>query len=132
MDLSYTPDEEHFRSRVRSFLRANLPAGWGTSGYVALRGRAYVEFLRDWTRKLAEGGFLGMSWPKEYGGQDAGPMQLAIFNQEMARHRAPGPINIIGLTYGRPHTHRARHRGAEEEIRCKNAFGRGDVVPGVF
>jgi alkylation response protein AidB-like acyl-CoA dehydrogenase len=102
MDLSYNPEEESFRERVRSFLSTNLPAGWGTPSYVPLRGKAYLEFMRDWTRRLGEAGFLGMSWPKEYGGQDASQIQLAIFNEEMARHRAPGPLNIIGLTMAGP------------------------------
>jgi alkylation response protein AidB-like acyl-CoA dehydrogenase len=102
MDLNYSAQEEQFRERVRSFLRTNLPDGWGTPGYVPLRGRAYLEFMRDWTRRLAQNGFLGMSWPKEYGGQDASQMELAIFNEEVARFRAPGPINIIGLTMAGP------------------------------
>ncbi len=102
MDLNYSPEQERFRERVRSFLKANLPAGWGAAGYVPLRGQAYLEFMRDWTKRLADNGFLGMSWPKEYGGRDASQIEMAIFNEEMARHRAPGPINIIGLTMAGP------------------------------
>jgi alkylation response protein AidB-like acyl-CoA dehydrogenase len=102
MDLSYSPEQEKFRERVRSFLKTNLPAGWGTPSYVPLRGRAYLEFMRDWTKRLAHHGFLGMSWPREYGGQDASQIEMAIFNEEMARVRAPGPLNIIGLTMAGP------------------------------
>ncbi len=97
MDLSYTPQEERFRERVRTFLKANLPAGWGSPGY-SLSGRGNLEFMRDWTRKLYENGFLGMSWPKEYGGQGATQIEVAILNEEMARFRAPAPLNYMGLT----------------------------------
>jgi len=97
VDLSYTPEEERFRERVRTFLKNNLPEGWGTPGF-ALTGRANLEFMRDWTRKLYENGFLGMSWPREFGGQGATQIEVAILNEEMARFRAPAPLNFMGLT----------------------------------
>ncbi len=102
MDLTYTPEEEAFRQRVREFLKTNLPPGWGTPNSAPLRGKAYIQFMREWNRRLFDGGFLGLSWPKEYGGQGASQMQLAIFNEEMARFRAPTPLNIIGLTMAGP------------------------------
>ena len=40
---------------------------------------------------------LGLEWPKEYGGQGASLIEKAIFNEEMAKFRAPYPLNIIGL-----------------------------------
>ncbi len=98
MDLNYTPEEERFRERVRSFLKSNLPEGWATSGNTGPFGRTNLEFMRDWTRKLYENGFLGMSWPKEYGGGGATQIEVAIFNEEMARFRAPTPLNFMGLT----------------------------------
>jgi alkylation response protein AidB-like acyl-CoA dehydrogenase len=102
VDLKNTPEEERFRQRVRSFLQTNLPPGWGTSGFTPARGGAYLEFMRGWTRKVYENGFLGLSWPKEYGGQGASQIEMAIFNEEMARFRAPTPLNIIGLTMAGP------------------------------
>jgi len=56
MDLNYSTQEEAFRQRVRDFMRANLPQGWGTPGYVAPKGDASVAFLREWQRRLFEGG----------------------------------------------------------------------------
>jgi len=102
VDLGNTPDEERFRERVRSFLKTNLPAGWGTPGYRAPRGREYLKFMRDWNKRLYASGFLGMSWPKEYGGQGASQIETAIFNEEMARFRAPTPLSLIGLTMAGP------------------------------
>ncbi len=37
---------------------------------------------------------IAMAWPKEYGGQVASAMEMAIFNEESARVRAPGPLNL--------------------------------------
>jgi len=97
MDLGFSPEEERFRERVRQFLSANLPPGWN-SGAGRPTGMTQLEFLRDWQRRLAANGFLGMSWPKEYGGQGASQIEMAIFNEEAARVRAPGPLNVIGLS----------------------------------
>jgi alkylation response protein AidB-like acyl-CoA dehydrogenase len=97
MDLSFSPEEERFRARVRTFLEENLPPGWGGAGGRSL-GTSQLEFLRDWQRRLYNNGFLGMSWPKDYGGQGASQIEMAIFNEEVARLRAPGALNVIGLS----------------------------------
>jgi len=82
---------------VRDFMKANLPEGWGTPGYKGAAGEETMELQRDWTRRLHHAGFLGMAWPKEYGGQGASQIELAIFNEESARFRAPGPLNGLAL-----------------------------------
>ncbi len=97
MDLSFSPEEESFRARVRKFLTENLPPGWGGAGGRPA-GMTQLEFLRDWQRRLYDNGFLGMSWPKEYGGQGASQIEMAIYNEESARVRAPGALNAIGLS----------------------------------
>ncbi len=101
MDLNYGPEDERFRVRVKSFLESNLPKGWGSTDFGSL-GRDEVAFLRDWQRKLYQNGFLGMSWPKEYGGQGASAIEMAIFNEEMAKVRAPSPLNVLGLSLAGP------------------------------
>ena len=54
MDLSYSPDEEAFRARVRAWLAANVPAP---------TARQDIEALRAWQRTLHAAGFVGASWP---------------------------------------------------------------------
>ena len=102
MDLSFTEEEERYRQRVRTFMQENLPEGWGKPGYKQPTGEAATEFQHDWTRRLHNAGFLGMAWPKEYGGQGASQIELAIFNEEAARFRAPNPINGVGLILAGP------------------------------
>ena len=113
MDLSFSHEEERFRERVQKFLRENLPPGWGQGGGRP-SGMSQMEFLKDWQRRLHQNGFLGMSWPKEYGGQGASQIEMAIFNEEVARFRAPGPLNVLGLSMAGPTiiTH-----GSEEQKR---------------
>ena len=86
MDLTYTAEDVAFRKQVRTWLERNIPR--------EIRG---LEERKAWHRKLYEGGYLGMGWPKEYGGQGARPMEQAIVADEMARAGAPGPTNGLGL-----------------------------------
>jgi alkylation response protein AidB-like acyl-CoA dehydrogenase len=86
MDLHEAPEDRAFRARVRAWFEENRPGP--------------LETLADrkaWHRKLYEAGFVGMGWPKEYGGQDARPMEQAIVAEEMARANAPGTINGLGI-----------------------------------
>ena len=97
MDFSYTAKELAFQNELRTWLEDNLPEGW-------LEGKRVIpednqkkgEFLRDWQRKLSEGGWAGLSWPKEYGGRGATLIEEVIYEQEMARVKAPPVLNIIG------------------------------------
>src|ERR1700683_2548033 len=101
MDLSFSPEEESFRARVRKFLTENLPPGWGGAGGRPA-GMTQLEFLRDWQHRLYDNGFLGMSWPKEYGGQGGNPIVVAIFNDEAGRVGAPAGGHVIGLAMAGP------------------------------
>ena len=98
MDLTFTPEQEAFRLRLRRWLAENLPAGWGTDAFAPFASsREEVGFLRDWQAKLYRGGWCGLTWPKEYGGGGAGVVEQAIFNEEMARAQAPEMINRVGI-----------------------------------
>jgi len=48
---------------------------------------------------MYEAGYVGMGWPREYGGQGASPMKMAIVADEMARANAPAPINGLGIGF---------------------------------
>jgi len=102
MDFSFSAEEERFRQDLRAWLKNNLPAGWGTPAFKMPKGNDRLQFLRDWQRTMHEGGYLGLSWPQEYGGRGASMIELAIFNEEMARVEAPGPLNVLGLSMAGP------------------------------
>ncbi|HZO80945.1 MAG TPA: acyl-CoA dehydrogenase [Candidatus Binataceae bacterium] len=134
MDLAFSPEEERFRQRVRSFLRDNLPPNWGTAEQKLPEGMSQVEFLRDWQRRLYLNGLLGMSWPKEYGGQGASRTEMAIFNEEMARHRAPGPLNALGLSMAGPTiithgTEEQKQRFLRKILTCEEVWCQGFSEP---
>ncbi len=101
MDFHLTPEEEVFRDEVRSWLQRHLPEGW--PDHLPYRTeRERTEFLKNWQRQLGAAKLAGIAWPKEYGGRGATLMEQVIFNEEMAKAKAPPMINIIGLHMAGP------------------------------
>ncbi len=98
MDFGFSEEEERFRARVRAFLKSSLPQGSDAEGFRPAKASSRLEFLRKWQRRLYENGFVGMAWPPEYGGQGSSQIEQAIFNEEMARFRAPPPLDRVGLS----------------------------------
>jgi alkylation response protein AidB-like acyl-CoA dehydrogenase len=97
MDLNLTPSERAFRDEFRAWLGENVPEEW--EGGAGAEGRAgHVEYMRAWQRRLYDGGWAGVSWPKEYGGRGASLMEQAIFQEELARVNAPQLVGTIGLS----------------------------------
>jgi alkylation response protein AidB-like acyl-CoA dehydrogenase len=96
MDLNLTPSEQSFRDEFRAWLKANIPPDWDASGFDDSEHR--FEYLRAWQKKMFEAGWVGISWPKEYGGRGATLMEQTIFIEEMARAAAPPLINVLGLS----------------------------------
>ncbi len=95
MDLNLTAEELRFRDELRAWLKANVPKDWDNWRDKSLEAR--FDYLKRWQRRLYEGGWAGISWPKEYGGRGASLMQQAIFWQEMALAEAPPLANVLGL-----------------------------------
>src|SRR6516225_7177082 len=96
MDLSDSRKETEFRLKARSWLEQNRPAGIADRGFALPIDPESIRILRDWQRRLYDAGYLGISWPAEYGGQGKTIIESAIFNEEMARLRAPAPLNEPG------------------------------------
>src|SRR5687767_14872958 len=96
MDLTLSPQEQAFRDELREWLDANHP------GEEPEGDEAAFEFRKAWQKKLADAGWAGLSWPKEYGGRGATLIEQAIFNEEVVRAKAPQVANVLGLVMGGP------------------------------
>jgi alkylation response protein AidB-like acyl-CoA dehydrogenase len=89
IDLSDTADQARFRADLRAWLAQNVPTE-PTPGPLDARH----AFLIEWHRRLYAAGYVGLSMPKHYGGQGLGPIEEAIFSQELSRvDGPPGPVN---------------------------------------
>ena len=98
MDFHFTPAQDTFRQELRTWLAANVPQNDGPLRHLQPQASAAdLTFLKDWQRAVFEGGWAGISWPKEYGGRGASLIERMIFDEEMAHHKAPGLLNVLGL-----------------------------------
>src|SRR5262249_20640983 len=76
--------------------QANLPEPWTGATHESESDNAYTKYLHAWQRKLFDGGWAGIAWPREYGGRGASFMEQAIFQEELAAAAAPETIGVIG------------------------------------
>lgn len=95
MDLTPGPEEQSFRREAREWLAANLPEPY--DGDHGAENLDYIKYMQDWQRTLAEGGWMGITWPEEYGGRGLSPVYKAIFDEEMARAGAPPILGLLGI-----------------------------------
>ena len=97
MDLSFSPEQEAFRTRVQEFLAEVLPKSPGAGRRGLPRDPAeQAEIGRWWEKTIWEHGFAGISWPQEYGGQGLTWVEQVIFSEECARLNAPQGLNGLG------------------------------------
>ena len=98
MDLNLTSSEQAFRDEFRAWLGSNIPAEWDPAAAHDEDSRQRFDFLRAWQKKMFEAGWVGIHWPKEYGGRGVTLIEQTIFIEEMARAAAPPLINVLGLS----------------------------------
>lgn len=99
MDFEETPSETGFRNELRSWLAGQLPQlPWPEPA--DLEDKA--PFWRLWQRMLYEGGYAGLTWKKEYGGQGADERLRNVFSEECDRAGAPERLNTIGEDFAGP------------------------------
>jgi alkylation response protein AidB-like acyl-CoA dehydrogenase len=120
MDFNYSDEAEAFRREFRTWLEANIPArhsrGDGENVEV---GNDIVRTddgdwnrALQWHRKMNAAGWVGVSWPKAYGGRGATLEQMVVYNEEMVRARAPGIVNGLAIMLVGP---TLIHWGTEEQ-----------------
>ena len=132
MDFDDTPEEAALRAEARAWLEANaipkghpedFSAGIWTSAYTE---DVYVARCRAWQRRLAEGGWAGITWPREVGGRGGRPIEAAIFNQEQARFGVSNGVFAIAIGMVGPTI--LAHGTPEQQRRYLPAMLRGDEV----
>ena len=97
MDLSFTEGERALAAEVRAWLAANLDPA---PPFATIEEE--VAWGQRWQAKLAGARWVGLHWPRAYGGRGASPVEVAIFNTEYARARAPQPVNRVGINLAGP------------------------------
>ncbi len=97
MEFTFSPDDESFRDQVRTWMTEHLVGEFAQLGSGMDLGEGdELDVRRAWERELAAGGWVGIGWPKEYGGRDLPVTQLLVFNEEYARAGGPGRTGFFG------------------------------------
>jgi alkylation response protein AidB-like acyl-CoA dehydrogenase len=113
MDLTLSEATEKYRAQVVAFLTENLPQDWRGEG--ALTPAERDDFMPKWRQLLLDNGYLGLNWPKEYGGAGLGPAELHVVQEEFARVGVPTlplPSDLFGFLLIGP---TLIHRGTPEQ-----------------
>ena len=84
MHCAETAELKHFRAEVRDWLHANRPKAPRPNDF-----EAQIEFDRAWQKTQYDGGWAGISWPKDYGGCGLLPSQQLIWCEEYAAAQCP-------------------------------------------
>ncbi len=135
MNFDLTEQEQTFRDNLRQWLQDNLPEGWGETVFEPVDMQEKIAFLKSWSRKLHESGYAGLNWPKEYGGGGATLMEQVIFNEEVARFKAPTPYNgiaigMVGPTLIEVGTEEQKQRYLSGMLNCEEIWCQGYSEPG--
>ena len=118
MDFKYSDEAEAFRREFRTWLEANLPPRRSREpdddvGSEIVRTDDHDwSFALAWHRKMNAGGWVGVNWPKPYGGRGATLEQMVVYNEELVRAHAPGIVNGLGIMLVGP---TLIHWGTEEQ-----------------
>src|SRR5262247_3335673 len=99
MNFDFSDREEAFRKEVRGWLEANLPDDLRGRAFAASRaGREEVKKLRAWQKQMCQAGYVGLDWPREFGGRGATIVEMVILYQEMAHAESPQLVNRGGVS----------------------------------
>jgi alkylation response protein AidB-like acyl-CoA dehydrogenase len=80
------PEAEEYRGGIRAFIDQHAPDG---------------QYPADWTRRLADNGYVTPHWPRPWG-RDASPIEQLVIDEELKRAFAPKPMNPIGIGWAGP------------------------------
>lgn len=112
MDFDYSPQEETFRHELRTWLVSNPPDDYDPATFLHLDQDRRFAIQLAWQKKLHRGGWVGILWPKAYGGRGATVMEQNIYRQEMVRAQLPEIANFMGTRIAGP---TLIHWGTEEQ-----------------
>jgi alkylation response protein AidB-like acyl-CoA dehydrogenase len=133
MDFDESAEDAAYRAEAHAWLSAHAtlkdpakstPMSMGESDPEA--EREHVRQSKAWQRTLYDGGWAGITWPKEYGGRGGTPMEAIIFGQEQARFDVPTSVFAQGIGMAGP-TIMAHGTDAQKE-RFLETMLRGEEV----
>ena len=140
MDFRFDAAAEALRHEAQAFLQEHTPP-WAASPAMSIDQRGFsqddaFEQAVVFNRKLAERGWLGLGWPKQYGGQGASIYEQVAFNEEMGYYGAPDTgtrafgVNMIGPTLMVHSTDEQKATYLPKITSCEHIWCQGYSEPG--
>jgi alkylation response protein AidB-like acyl-CoA dehydrogenase len=102
MDFSFSAADLAFADAARTWLEQHLPADWRRDHcWTRVEDPMWIQVARQWQRRLFEGGWAAISWPREHGGRGATVVERWFFDQALDQVGAPRPpaqsyVDLIG------------------------------------
>ena len=136
MEFEFSPEQETWRGEIRTWIRDEFGPDWNgfETGDDGEPDDEAWEFNKGVRKKLAAKGWTAPAWPKEHGGLGLSFAEQAIFNEELAYHRVPGPdlisVGYVGptlLVYG---TDEQKQQHLDEIVSADAAWCQGYSEPG--
>lgn len=122
MDLDFDAADESFRTEVRDWLAAHVPAAPLPSLETAEGFAAH----REWEGVLAADRWSAVSWPEEFGGRGSSLLRWMVFEEEYYAAGAPGRVSQNGISLLAPTLF--ENGTAEQRARILPAMARGEVI----
>jgi acyl-CoA dehydrogenase len=132
VDIDDTPEEAAFRAEAGAWLEAHaIPKGHPDDFSLGLWTGAYDEDTyiarcREWQRTLYDGGWAGITWPKEHGGRGGKPIEQVIFGQEQANYGVSTGALMISIGMAGPTV--LAHGDDDQKARFLGPMLRGDEL----
>ncbi|HXR25357.1 MAG TPA: acyl-CoA dehydrogenase family protein [Candidatus Binataceae bacterium] len=135
MDFNYSPEQEAYRGQVRAWLEAHQPPPLTDEERARINEDLLWERNKRWHQQLFAGGWIGLSWPREYGGRGATFIEQVIFQQELARLDLPVGVNVLGIIMNGPAlmqwgTEEQKQRYLEPILKADEIWCEGMSEPG--
>src|SRR5437867_5369185 len=136
MDLTFSARERGFADEARTWLEANVPAAWRRDHcWSRADDPMWFEIARPWQRKLYEGGWAAIAWPREHGGRGATVIERWLFEEALDRVGAPRPaagayVDLIGPAILRHGTDAQRSRFLRPLLSGEDLWCQGFSEPG--
>jgi alkylation response protein AidB-like acyl-CoA dehydrogenase len=98
MDFNFSPEDEAFRAEFRTWLEQNRDYATPAREPLADELEGDWDARVRWHRRLHAGGWMGIHWPREYGGRGATILQNLIYQDELERAGAALPFTGFGIS----------------------------------
>ncbi|MET0703059.1 MAG: acyl-CoA dehydrogenase family protein [Mycobacterium sp.] len=136
MEIDIAPAHGEFRNEVRDWLAEHLVGEFAAHRGVGSPTDDTAWDIRvAWERELSQGGWLGLTWPVEYGGRGLGLAEEIVFEYEYARAAAPARVNtqafeLLGPTLLAFGTDAQKARFLPRILAVEEMWGQGFSEPG--